>query len=215
MAERVAAETRRTERSDRLHARERAARQERDAARLAREYRHRAAATTSTAVATATAATAGAASTAAGAATATTIGEAVRRTAKVHLFGRPQQWGAASMRCTAACTSAPALCRSAPTLLAPTLSGLNAAQLVSSTCACGGGGEHTRVAEVSEQMLRQAWPSPALQHAQGTTVDVLQGTRLGACIATPVPSPLRSWLNQAAHEVAMREVATREFALPH
>ena len=50
---------------------------------------------------------------------------------------------------------------------------------------------------------------------QGTAADALQGSRLSACAGTPVPSPLRSWLNQAAHEVAMREVAAREFALAH
>ena len=119
------------------------------------------------------------------------------------------------------CASAPALCCSAPALLAPartlaapSLSGTNA-----------------------------AWPSPALHQAhhltltltllltltptltltltliltltQGTAVDALQGGSLGACVGTPPPSPLRSWLNQAAHEVAMREVAAREFALAH
>jgi len=190
MAERVAAETSRTERSVRLHARERAARQERDAARLARESRLR------VTTATATAHTAAAAAAASIASPSTLM----RRTAKAELFAskaaeqlggrqQPSMWGARSMPVTHA--SAPALCCSAPaifapTLLAPPLSGTNA-----------------------------AWPSPALQQAQGHAVDALQGSRLGACVATPVPSPLRSWLNQAAHEVAMREVATREFALPH
>ena len=207
MAERVAAETSRTERSVRLHAREQAARRERDAARLARESRLRAttatAATATTATAAATTATT-AATTATAAAAASSIGASpstlMRRTAKAELFAskaaeqlcsrqQPSMWGARSMPVTHA--SAPALCCSAPaifapTLLAPPLSGTNA-----------------------------AWPSPALQQAQGHAVDALQGSRLGACVATPVPSPLRSWLNQAAHEVAMREVATREFALPH
>jgi hypothetical protein len=207
MAERVAAETSRTERSVRLHAREQAARRERDAARLARESRLRATtattATATTATAAATTATT-AATTATAAAAASSIGASpstlMRRTAKAELFAskaaeqlcsrqQPSMWGARSMPVTHA--SAPALCCSAPaifapTLLAPPLSGTNA-----------------------------AWPSPALQQAQGHAVDALQGSRLGACVATPVPSPLRSWLNQAAHEVAMREVATREFALPH
>ena len=193
MAERVAAETSRTERSQRLHTRDRAARQERDAARLARESRLRAATGTATTTATATAAAAAASSIGASPST------LMRRTAKAELFAskaelcvtrqQPSVWSAKSM--PAACASAPSLCCSAPalfapTLLAPPLSGTNA-----------------------------AWPSPALQQAQGTAVDALQGSHLGACVATPVPSPLRSWFNQAAHEVAMREVATREFALPH
>ena len=194
MAERVAAETSRTERSVRLHARERAARRERDAARLARESRLRA----TTATTTATANTAAAAAAATSIASPSTL---MRRTAKAELLAskaaeqlcgrqQPSLWGARSMPVT--CASAPALCCSAPAIFAPTL----LAPPLSSTNA--------------------AWPSPALQQAQGTAADALQGSRLGACVATPVPSPLRSWLNQAAHEVAMREVATREFALlPH
>jgi len=93
MAERVAAETSRNERAVRLHAREHAARREREAARLSRESRLRAATATANANATATA-TANANASANAASTTATAGSSfgaspstlMRRTAQAELF---------------------------------------------------------------------------------------------------------------------------------